>query len=436
MVCRSSHALRAAALLAVALLVVTPAVAPADAAPPPEPVCGVCDVSFDRAVADAGGPDVNVSRSTLDVHVHENGSARFVVRNHLRGDGTAWVRNNTAAVAEDLTYSEHGLVTDRTDLAVRVAGDTAVVTYTATDFARSGVGGVLLVDAFRDTRSTGWEVNAREFALHAPDGWTFTAGPTAGDRGTATWTGRESVDDDFVAFAPDDGLVSDAATQVTLVVETGPQFLVNAALALAVPLVLLAGAFHGFRSVVDAVGAPADASRLGAAVAALGGVVTAALVASGSASSYFMVYATAPLFAAVTAVVVGGLAATGGLRTDRRLAAAAVGTPLLLGTVAAVVGANAQPAVGLRTVGRALASGLLAAQAWLFAVVAADWRGVTAGWWRVPVALAAPLVGVVALLGPAALLSPIAATWFFLLFAAGLPAYLLGAAVAPRLRSV
>lgn len=423
-------------MLAVALLVVQPAVAPADAAPPPEPVCGVCDVPFDRAVADAGGPDVNVSRSTLDVYVRENGSARFVVRNRLRGDGTAWVHNNTGAVAEDLTYSEHGLVTDRTDLAVRMVEDVAVVTFTVRDFARDGFGDVLLVDAFRETDSTGWEVNAREFALHAPDGWTFTAGPEPGDGGTATWTGRESVDDDFVAFAPDDGLVPTAATQVTVVVETGPQFLVNAALALAVPLVLLAGVFHGFRSVVDAVGAPEDASRLGAAVAVLGGVVTVALVASGSVSTYFVVYATAPLFAAVTAVVVGGLAAAGRLRTDRRLAAAAVGTPLLLGAISAVVGANAQPAVGLRTVGRALAGGLLAAQAWLFAAVAADWRGVTAGWWRVLGTLVAPLVGVVALLGPAALLSPIAATWFLLLFAAGLPAYLLGAAVGPRLRSV
>ena len=154
------------------------------------------------------------------------------------------------------------------------------------------------------------------------------------------------------------------------------------------------------------------------------------LVLSGQATTYFMLHGATPLFAALTGLVVGGLAVTDRVHDWRAFAAAAVGTPLLLGVVGAVVGANAHPEVALPTVGRALAAGLLAAQLWTFAVVGALDAAVS-DWVRLA-AVVAPLVGVVALLGPGILLAPVVLLWLVVLALFGLPAYLVGAALATR----
>lgn len=421
---------RTLALSAVALVVVLALVAGgAAAAPPPEDVCGACGESFESAVAEAGEP-VTVVESSLDVHVRANGSARVVIENELAGDGAARVANRSDAVVAALASENGGLAPVPEDATLRVNGPHVRLSYTDPGFGHTSAGDVVLADAFRDAPS-GWAVNGDTFRLHAPDGYTITAG-ASGDA-VAAWHAGDSIGDDFVAFAPDDGVVSTVATELAIGVEVVPGFLTNAALVLAVPVIVLAGLLRGFGAFVDRVGTPDDTERVGVVLAVVGVLVAAVVFATGMASTYFVLVGATALFAALTAVAVGALAAGGRLDNASVLTAAAVGTPLALGVLGAVVGSRVHPEVA--TAGRALSAGLLAAHVWTFAVVGATRTERTSEWTDVAtavvplVAVVAPLAGVVALLGPGALFWFLLAAWVVLLAVFGLPAYWLGAAL-------
>lgn len=64
------------------------AVIPVGAAPPPRPLCDACGDSFETT-ADAHGVAVTVEGSTATVTVRTNGSATWVVHNHLASSVTA-----------------------------------------------------------------------------------------------------------------------------------------------------------------------------------------------------------------------------------------------------------------------------------------------------------------------------------------------------------
>jgi len=426
MVSRRRLALPAAALV-VALALATGATA---AAPPPEDICGACGDGFESAAADTG-VSVTVTESSLDIHVRTNGSARVVVENDLAGDGAARVANHSAAVLAALADNHDGIAPVPENATLRATGSQVMISYTDTHFGHRSLGGVVLADAVRDARS-GWAVDTDRFRLHAPDGYTITAGAT-GDA-AATWERGDRLGSDFVAFAPDSGLVSTAATQLAIGVEVLPGFVGRSALVLAVPVVALAVLLRGFGAFVDRAGTPGNTERVGRALAAGGALVAAVAVATGLVTTYFELFGATVLFAAVTAVVVGALAATGRLDV-RVLTAAAVGTPLALGVVGAAVGAGVHPGIAAPTVGRALAAGLLAAHGWAFAVVGAT-RTERGGWTDVAsavapfVAVVAPLAGIAALLGPTALLWALVFAWLPLLAVLGFPAYWLGAALA------
>jgi len=416
---------RLLALSAVVVAALLASVAPTAAAPPPEDVCGTCESHFEAAIEDAGGPDVTVGKSRLDVHVRENGSARVIARNALDPADAAWVANNTGAVARALTETEAGLDESKHALSVRLVGDVAVVEYVDETFGHRTFGGVVVADAFTRAR-TGWEVNTGSLVVNAPSGYVVTSH----DRGETTAVWDDNVDADYVTFAPDTGLASTAATQLALAVETGPQFLANAALVLAVPVLALVGLLVGFDALGRRLTATSGSVHVGHVVVAASAAVLVALAASRRPTTYFMLWSTTALFAALTGVAVGVLSVTDRLHDWRTLAAVSAGFPLLLGALGAVVGANAHPEVALPTIGRALASGLLAAQVWTFAVAGALEDAVS-DWVRVA-AVATPLAGVVAVLGPAALLAPAVVGWLAVVALFGLPAYLLGAGVAAR----
>lgn len=426
MVSRRRLALPAAALV-VALALATGATA---AAPPPEDICGACGDGFESAAADAN-VSVAVAESSLDVHVRANGSARVVVENDFAGDGAARVANHSAAVLAALADNHDGIAPVPGNATLRATGSQVMISYTDTHFGHRSLGGVVLADAVRDARS-GWAVDTDRVRLHAPDGYTITAG-ASGDA-AATWERGDYLGSDFVAFAPDSDLVSTAATQLAIGVEVLPGFLGRSALVLAVPVVALAVLLRGFGAFVDRAGTPGNTERVGRALAAGGALVAAVAVATGLVTTYFELFGATVLFAAVTAVVVGALAATGRLDV-RVLTAAAVGTPLALGVVGAAVGAGVHPGIAAPTVGRALAAGLLAAHGWAFAVVGAT-RTERGGWTDVAsavapfVAVVAPLAGIAALLGPTALLWALVFAWLPLLAVLGFPAYWLGAALA------
>lgn len=415
------------ALASTALL--TAALAPpATAAPPPGDTCGPCGGGFEDAAAAAGG-DISVASSAMDVFVAANGSARVEVAVDVGDADADWVAANADAVVAELATDADGLAPVPADATLETADGVATVRYDAPGFAHTSPGGVVAVDAFADGRSTGWAVNGDRLWLHAPDDHVVTYGPATTP--VAEWTTDDHVDDAYVVYAPDDGVVSTAATQFAVVVETAPAFLTAAALLLA-PVV---GAVALLSRSVDATASRVgdrDPRTLGAATAAASALVVPALAASGALSTYFFVPSTAPLFAAVTGLVVGALAATGRVTTVRSLTAVAVALPLALGALAAGVGASAHPAVASWTVGRGLSSGLLAAQLGLFVVLGAtSGRPETTRWRRLGAAVL-PAVGVVALLGPTLLLLG----WTVLLLFAAHPAYWFGRALAGGLRSV
>jgi len=427
MVSRRRLALPAAALV-VALALATGATV---AAPPPEDICGACGDGFESAAADAN-VSVAVVESSLDVHVRANGSARVVVENDLAGDGAARVANHSAAVLAALADNHDGIASVPENATLRADGSRVTISYTDANFGHRSLGGVVLADAVRDARS-GWAVDTDRVRLYAPNGYTITAGAT-GDA-AATWERGDHLGSDFVAFAPDSGLVSTAATQLAIGVEVLPGFLGQSALVLAVPVVALAVLLRGFGAFVDRAGTPGNTERVGRALAAGGALVAAVAVATGLVTTYFELFGATVLFTAVTAVVVGALAATERLDDVRVLTAATVGTPLALGVLGAVTGARLHPGIAAPTVGRALAAGLLAAHGWAFAVVGAT-RTERGGWTDVATAVApfaavvAPLAGIAALLGPTALLWALVFAWLPLLAVLGFPAYWLGDALA------
>jgi len=409
------------------------ATAPAAAAPPPANVCGACGPAFEDAATAAGG-SVTADASTMDVRVAADGSARVAVDVTVGSRDADWLAANADAVLAELAAGDDPSVTDGiapvpADATLHASGDGVTIEYDAPGVAHASPGGVVVVGAFADGRPTGWEVNSDHFRLHAPENHVVTHGPA--DSPVTEWTSGDHVDDAVVAYASDAGVVSTLATQYALVVETGPEFLRYAAIMLAPTLVVLAGLLWSTRALVAPL-PTVDSTRAGTVVAAAGGAVTVALVATGAVSTYFEFPIAAALFAALTAVAVGALAARGRLRTVRGLAAAAVGTPVALAAVGAVVGALTHQEVAVPTVRRAVLAGSLVAQVGAFVVVGASREVAPASRWRRLAAVLAPSVVLVAVVGPTLVL----VAWLPLLVVSVYPAYWFGRTVAGGLRSV
>ncbi len=410
------------------------AAVPAAAAPPPTDACGACGTSFEDAAAAAGGDDVTVDASTMNVHVAANGSARVTVDLTVGSGDADWLAADADAVIAELAAGDDpdataGIAPVPTAATLTADGDTVRIQYDAPGVAHTSPGGVVVVDAFADGRTTGWEVDADAVRLHAPTAHAVTHGPA--DAPVTTWTSGDHVDDVLVAYAADDGLLATAATQVALAVETGPAFLQYAAIVLAPTLAVLAGLLWSTRTLAARVPTVGTA-RTGTVVATAGGATAVALVATGGVSTYLELPTTIALFVALTATVVGALAATERLQTARGLAAAAVGFPVALGALGAVAGALAHPEVASWTVGRAVTAGALAAQLGAFVVLGATRDRPSTGRWRRLATVLAPAVVVVATLGPTALL----VAWLPVLVVLAHPAYWFGGTVAGGLRSV
>ena len=370
----------------------------------------------------------------MDVHVAANGSTRVSVDLTVGSRDADWVAANADAVLAELAAGDDsgptaGIAPVPAAATLTADGDAVRIQYATPGVAHTSPGGVVVVDAFADGRSTGWEVDADALRLHAPADYVVTHGPA--DAPVTTWTSGDHVESVLVAYADDDGLVATAATQVALAVESGPEFLQYAAIVLAPTLVVLAGLLWSTRALVARL-PTVSAVRASTVVAAAGGVAAGALVASGAVSTYFEFPIAAALFVALTALAVGALAACGRLRTVRGLTAAAVGTPVALGAFGAVAGALTHPAVALPTVRKAVISGSLVAQLGAFVVLGASHEVAQASRWQRLAAVLAPPLVVVAVVGPTVLL----VAWLPLLVVFAHPAYWFGRTVAGGLRSV
>lgn len=198
------------------LLLILSLVAPAAASPQPSPVCAYCSSSFEDG-ADEHGIAASVGESTVDVHVHENGSATWVVRNRLETGADAFRESpeKISRVGDGLQSRNGGLASNAEFVSATVDGDTAVLVY-RDPAAVDRHAGVLVVDYLHDDGNEPWYViNADRFTIHAPEGSLVTNSPDSGlvDEASVTWNGDSSsgypsssatVDGSpYVVFGPD-----------------------------------------------------------------------------------------------------------------------------------------------------------------------------------------------------------------------------------------
>lgn len=348
--------------IALCLLVVVSlvgAVAPGAAAPPPRPLCDACGDSFEETAA-SHGVALTVERSTATVTVRENGSATWVVRNHLAGDGAATLRTNASLRADiagramwdaefrGANVSANGVLTMR---------------YREAEFAERSVGGAFRSGAF--TEAHGYRnldgLGADRLVLVAPPG--TRVGWTAGDA-TVSDDGRRMTltqfeEGSFVTFVPRDAWFGPVLSALAVGSTVGPALALNALAYVALPAAVfalivgaVAGALSRFDRDVERV-----RSSIGVGLGVAGALVTTlSLAASGGVS--LLGGAAAPLFGVgIGLVVVGAVFSRPEIqeRVTYRVLVAGAAVGALVAAGATVAGAVAFDQNGLT---RSLISGL------------------------------------------------------------------------------
>lgn len=336
------------------------AVSPAGAAPPPRPVCDACGESF-AATAESHGVPLTIEESTATVTVHENGSATWVVQNHVASsETTARLRANQTlltTIADDAMWDTefHG---------ANISTDGVItLRYRNPEFATSSVGGVLRSGAF--TERYGYRnldgLGADRLTVIAPNGThvgrTVPGATVSDDGGRMTVT--QFTEGRIITFVPQHALLGPLLSLLAVGSLLGPVLVLNALAYVALPtavFTLLIGAIAGTLAWLDW-----DDSRiqdhLGSSLAALGLLVTTLSVLAGGGVSLFGGTA-APLFGTgIAFVALGGLCTRPSIRervTYRWLVGgAAVGAIVAAGvTVAGAV------AVGQHGLTRSLVTSL------------------------------------------------------------------------------
>ena len=281
-------------LLAMLCLAVGSPAAPAVASSPPEPVCGPCGSAFEER-ADQQGVGVNVTHSTAEIRIDENGSATWIVTNRL-GEATA---SPIAATPERLGQIARGAAVDE-GLAAESGGSVTVQSATVEDGivrirfsdsdAASRHAGVLVADYFHSIGTWGAVLNADRVSVTGPEGTVVANAPRSVvddehatdselptvDEGTVTWQRTaaaeepaELYDEFYIAYAePETG-----STRVTaaLTLASLPIWLSNVR-----DIVLPGAVVYGLLAVGLAavtrwtVETPTDAKRFAAGVAGAG----------------------------------------------------------------------------------------------------------------------------------------------------------------------
>jgi hypothetical protein len=321
------------------------------AAPPPTKVCALCHGEFDAAT----GP------GTLDIHLDDEGDARWVERVPVAADAAQQYRDDPQrrADAVDDAWGRYLLVDDSevTNRSSVVEGTTLVVTYTVEGVAERGVGETWLVTQFLgESLSTRYHVGG-EVTLHPPDGHEVTTRVPGGEHadGTVTWRGDATDDPDraldpetVVTYGPG-GFGSTLASYATLAATYGPRMLLNGLVAGILPTVTLAaGALAVARypptgRVLGRVTTglhSAGPRRLGRMLAGAGAVVGLVSLGVGLATRTGLLvgFGVGGVGYAVLALAACGLATRGGRRLLAGTLAVTAGCGLLLLVLPVTVG--------------------------------------------------------------------------------------------------
>jgi hypothetical protein len=320
------------------------AVSPGVAAPPPRPLCDACGDSFE-ATAEAHGVVLTVEESTATISVRENGTATWVVGNHLGNSaGAERVRSNAslrAEIAERAMWHAEFLGANVS------AEGVLTLRYRTADFASRSVGGALYSGEF--TEGYGYRnldgLGADRLAVVAPDGmqvgWTVSDGAVSEDGRRMTLTQLD--DEGFVTFVPRDAALGPLWSLLAVGSLVAPVIVTNALVAVALPtaaFALLFGvaivAFPRSGPITERVrNAPARVLTVG------GTLIAVTMVAAGGLS--LLGGASAPLFGIAIAFAAFGVALSRPAIRERAsyrtlVAGAVAGTLLAAGsTVAAAI---------------------------------------------------------------------------------------------------
>ena len=183
------------------------------AMPPPGPVCEHCAPDYHTTAADSG-VDVRVAESAAVVHLHENGSATWLVGLRLTGPDADRVQTNESLherLARDVTGDRFGGVgrgslTHVSADPVDVGEGAVYYRFHDGDFARPGVGGTLVSTRLREDFAVANydSLGVDRLTVEAPAMQLTRAPPSAttvdGLRGSAFTITR--VDQAIVTFAP------------------------------------------------------------------------------------------------------------------------------------------------------------------------------------------------------------------------------------------
>lgn len=283
-------------------------IAPAGAAPPPRPLCDACGESFEETVEDRGvavGDEfvtypIDVRRSTAEVRVRENGTATWIVRNHLDDSaGTDQLRSNESyrdRIADRAMGDAEFLRANVSD------SDVLELRYREDDFAEPSVRGTLRSGEF--TSAYGYRnlhgLGADRLDVVAPQeyqvGWTVSGATVSDDGGRMTIT--ELDDNGFVTFVQQDAalgwlwslfavaeLVAPSAAANALLIAVTPALLFGVVVGIAVPVF---GRSDGFAAATDrllsSVGLTVDRllNAPGIGLAVVGTATTLAMAAIGA----------------------------------------------------------------------------------------------------------------------------------------------------------
>lgn len=237
-------------LVGIVLLVVLAATGATMASAPPERLCGICGEHLEDELRNERLPG-NVSESALTIE--------------LRGDGSGvWTeevvlpRETAATLAEDESLRstlvhqarERAFVAvDDPQFETNVDNRTLAVRYTVSDMSERSFG-VFLVDFFYTEPSRFYDRTADRLVVRGPDETTLVNRPpeATAQNGSAVWSGRaadgfraEPTQSTFVAFAEDDGVVTQARTILAIGARIAPLYLSDLLIASFLPMVLLGG---------------------------------------------------------------------------------------------------------------------------------------------------------------------------------------------------
>ena len=211
------------------LLLVLLSAGVAVASSPPTALCGICGDEGSRGspglIEHPALENATSGDSSVTVQVWENGSSRWTERLELdqRTAETLVTNPSLRRQAIEDSFGRY-VLNEPATFESSIENRTLQVRYRVADSGHQGVEGVLLFDQFH--LSAPWyDANADRVVIRGPPGTTVVNEPPTGivENGPVVYgDGIDPTSETYIAFASDDGLVTDYAAGLAMALNLGP----------------------------------------------------------------------------------------------------------------------------------------------------------------------------------------------------------------------